>query len=271
MSLVTINFESQYLKNNTDVSIILPNRPRETDAKEFYKSDKKYKVVWLLHGTFGDHTDWLRHTMVEVYACERNLAVVMPSALNSDYVNWNGFAAGYQMWDYFTEELMPLVYGWFPVSDKREDNYIAGLSMGGYGAAMLGTGHPDKFAAVAALSAPPWNPATYFNKERRIWEGLDEELRFHNSVNNAGGWEKYLASQRNTWDIITREYASGKLPEMYFTCGTQDFLYEMFRDFRKHCEQEKMTAIKFEEIEGYTHEWRFWDLAIQRAFDFFGL
>lgn len=68
-----------------------------------------------------------------MYATERNLVVVMPSALNSNYSNWDKFMMGYDMFDYLTEVLMPLIYGWLPVSDKREDNFIAGLSMGGPG------------------------------------------------------------------------------------------------------------------------------------------
>ena len=83
MALVTMNFESEYLYSNHEISIILPDKPRSLTAKEFYSSGKKYKVLWLLHGTFGDHSDWLRKSNIELYACEKDLIVVMPSALNS--------------------------------------------------------------------------------------------------------------------------------------------------------------------------------------------
>ena len=53
MSLIHYNFESQYLNNNTDVNIILPDKPRDKTPEQFYGSGKKYKVLWLLHGTFG--------------------------------------------------------------------------------------------------------------------------------------------------------------------------------------------------------------------------
>ena len=76
-------------------------------------------MLWLLHGTFGDHTDWVRKTNIEMYATERNLVVVMPSALNSNYSNWNDYMLGYRMFDFLTEELMPMIYGWFPVSDNK--------------------------------------------------------------------------------------------------------------------------------------------------------
>ena len=109
MALVEINFESQYLCNNHIVSIILPDKPREITPRDFYGSGKKYPVLWLLHGTYGDHSDWIRKSNIELYACENDIIVVMPSALNSEYANWPGFSIGYHMWDYVTEELMPLI------------------------------------------------------------------------------------------------------------------------------------------------------------------
>lgn len=79
----------------------------------------------------------------------------MPSALNSNYANWPSFSTGFNMYDYIFEELMPVIYNWFLASDKREDNYIAGLSMGGRGTGVLAFNHPKKFAATAVLSATP--------------------------------------------------------------------------------------------------------------------
>ena len=97
MSLINLNFESRYLCNNTEVSIILPNLPGKETPKDFYGSGKKYPVLWLLHGTFGDHSDWVRKSNIELYACERNVIVVMPSGMNADYANWPTFSTGYNM------------------------------------------------------------------------------------------------------------------------------------------------------------------------------
>ena len=119
MALVHLNFQSKYLAGNTDVNLLLPDLPRTEEPGAFYASGKKFPVLWLLHGTFGDYTDWLRKSNVELYACEKDLIVVMPSAQNTDYANWDGFGVGCKMWDYLTEELMPLVYGWFPASKEK--------------------------------------------------------------------------------------------------------------------------------------------------------
>ena len=157
MSVVTMDFESYYLKNRHQVSIILPDRPRGQVPKDYYKEGQKFKVMWLLHGTFGDHLDWIRRTNIELYACERNPIVVMPSGLNANYSDWPECMMGFNMFSYLTEELMPMVYAWYPASSKREDNFIAGLSMGSGGSLKYAVNHPHLFAGAAQLSGPPRN------------------------------------------------------------------------------------------------------------------
>ena len=107
MSLLQFTFESQYLCNNTTVSVILPDRPHSVDAADFYSNGKKYRVLWLLHGTYGDHSDWVRKSMIEIYAREKNLICVMPSGMNADYENWPGFGMGFDMDSFLVKELMP--------------------------------------------------------------------------------------------------------------------------------------------------------------------
>ena len=57
MALILLNYESKYLCGNTDVNIILPEADRSMEPKEYYRHLKKYKVLWLLHGTYGDYSD----------------------------------------------------------------------------------------------------------------------------------------------------------------------------------------------------------------------
>lgn len=285
MSLIQMNFESQYLGCNHEITVILPDKPRQLTPKEFYSCGKKYKVLWLLHGTFGDHSDWLRKSNIELYACERDVIVVMPSAMNSDYASWPGFGIGYDMWSYLTEELMPLVYNWFPASDKREDNFIAGLSMGGGGVLKYALGHPEKFGGAAVLSScardlgylKPFADLTAaeFRAKAEAGEipGLNNRFgaRTINVVCKYPTVGDYLRSPENTWDILADLVKAGKeLPKLYAACGKNDFLYDAYATFKAYC-QELGVPVKFEEIEGFTHEWRFWDLTIQHAMTYFGL
>lgn len=269
MALLSLNFESEYLKSNHEVLVIMPDRPHGVAPALFYRTDKKYPVLWLLHGTYGDQTDWIRKSRIEVYAAERNLVVVMPPALNSNYSDWNDMMLGYQMFTYLTEELMPAIYGWLPVSDKREDNFIAGLSMGGRGTIKYAVHHWDKFAAAAILSAAvldydkmrPGHPSSFLDT-------TSERLR--KSIANAGGEEEFKKAE-NLWQLVDELAGTGKLPRLMFACGTEDELvYEQFKIFRKHAEELGLDIEWFIKA-GYKHEWRFWDLAIEHALDFFGI
>lgn len=268
MSVLMYNFESECLKNNHQITIILPDKPRSLTPKDFYLSGKKYKVLWLLHGTFGDSTDWLRKTNIEMYATEKDLVVVMPSALNSNYSNWDKSMMGFSMFDYLTEELMPLIYGWFPVSQKREDNFIAGLSMGGRGTIKYAVNHPEKFAAAAVLSAAPQDLSAMGPGAPGLLDTNNPRMR--NTLENAGGLEAFRNSNENVWAIIDKLAGTGTLPRLMFACGKNDGLYPSFLTFKKHAGEIGLDAEWFE-LDGYRHEWRFWDIAIQKALDFFGL
>lgn len=271
MALVHLNFQSKYLSGNTDVNIILPDLPRGGSPKRFYTPEKKYPVLWLLHGTFGDYTDWLRKTNIELYAAEKNLVVVMPSAQNTDYANWTDFGLGYHAFDYLTEELMPLIYGWFPASDKRKDNFIAGLSMGGRGALMYAYAHPTKFSAVYSISCVPQDmredaaeAAQDTASPLDPWVALSI-ARTRTRLKNAGGLEAYLSSPQNTWDQTLNIAKQEDGPKLYFSCGTEDtVMYQKFKKFRAYADEVGLNA-EFFEGNGFDHEWRYWDICVQDA------
>lgn len=271
MSLITWTFESRYLASSHSVTVLLPDAPRTEVPVEYYAQERRFKVLWLLHGTFGDQLDWLRRTNIDLYAAEKGLAVVMPSALNSNYSNWPDFSLGYRAYDYLTEELMPLVHGWLPVSSAREDNFIAGLSMGGRGTIKFAANHPDKFAAAAVLSAAPVEFDRILTDDYLADTSDLMAQRVRGMVANAGGREAFLDSEENVWRILTRLAPTGRLPRLLFACGAQDELIAAdLAGFRAHAESIGLDA-QFWVADGYRHEWRFWDLAIQRALDFFGL
>ncbi len=271
MALMTLTFESRYLRSNQTVSVVLPDMPRHLDPAAFYAAQQDLKVVWLLHGTFGDHTDWVRKTNVERYAAAKGVVLVMPSALNSNYANWSGFSLGYDMHDHLVHELMPLVHHWLPVSPRREDNFVAGLSMGGRGTVKLAASHPDLFAAAAVLSAAPVDLSGLTHEQvTASTDPMTQRLR--GMVDNAGGLDAFLASDENVWRVIDEQVAAGtSLPRMLFACGADDALiHDNLLAFRDHAARIGLDA-EFWVEDGYAHEWPFWDLAIRRAFEFFGL
>ena len=141
MALVSWNYHSHTLGISASANVILPQASVE--------KGEKLPVLYLLHGLSDDHTNWQRRTSIERYADPLGLAVVMPAVNRSFYAN---MAHGPRYWDFICEELPQLAQSFFPLSDKRADTFVAGLSMGGYGAFKVALSHPNRYAAAASLS-----------------------------------------------------------------------------------------------------------------------
>ena len=112
-------------------------------------SFRGHPTLWLLHGLSDDESIWSRSTSIERYVAPLGLSVVMPNVHRSFYTNMH---SGYRYWDFVSEELLEKARGFFPLSSARADNFVAGLSMGGYGALKLAVTLPEQFAAAASLS-----------------------------------------------------------------------------------------------------------------------
>src|SRR5678815_1741952 len=124
MALLDVHCFSESLAQSVSFYVLLPDGSVR----------RPYPTLYLLHGLSDDHTIWLRRTSIERYSAARNLAVVMPAGARSFYQD---MASGPRYWTFLSEELPALCRQWFPLSDDREDNFAAGLSMGGYGALRL--------------------------------------------------------------------------------------------------------------------------------------
>lgn len=281
MALLHLDFESAFMGSNQDVNIIVPDAPRTISPAEFYSSGRKYKVLWLLHGTFGGYSDWIRKSNIETYACERELIVVMPGVGNSDYEEWNNFTLGLNAEKYIMEELFPLIHHWLPASDKREDNYVAGLSMGGAGALKLALRYPERFAACASLSYCPRNLEStkadleklFAMKRSEVDDPSDvmhSRLRSYNSMHRYDSVEEYLDSPANLWRLIDTRMAEGGMPKLFFATGTEDpLMSDSFIALKKRFEEQGWDAV-WTDGPG-SHEWRVWERDIQKALSFFGM
>ena len=148
MAFAEFNFYSKSLQMDVQVSLILPEKVQGVGSAPAIRYGN-FPVLYLLHGTSGDHTDWERWTSIERYAAKKGLAVVMPAAQLSAYTN---MVHGERYFDYIAYELPEKISKLLPISCCREDTYLCGLSMGGYGALKIGLTLPENYAAIGTLS-----------------------------------------------------------------------------------------------------------------------
>jgi putative tributyrin esterase len=251
MALIHCDFYSEVLDLCTSMYVVLP-QPTRAEIQKQSKSSHGYPTLYLLHGLSDDHTIWQRRTCIERYVEPLGLAVVMPAVHRSFYTD---MAVGYRYWAFISEELPELARHFFPLSAAREDNFVAGLSMGGYGAFKLALTHPDRYAAAASLSGA-LDIVRAAKEKDEAWQAEIKRI-FGNRLNIAGSGNDlfYLAEQ----------VAKGKRAKLtlYQWCGTEDILYSANVRFHKHA-QALGLDLTYEEGSG-EHEWKYWDQQIQRV------
>lgn len=257
MAFIQMNLLSKSLMRMVPVNVILP-----VDKLTFpgmpVREDKPYKTLYLLHGIFGNYTDWVNGTRIQRFAEEYNLVVVMPSGDNAFYIDQPVTQNYYG--EFIGKELVELTRKMFPLSHEREDTYIGGLSMGGYGAIRNGFKYHDTFGAIVALSSAlvvegfreRTNDSPIFMERRDYAEALFGDL------------DKMLESDKNPKYLVKKLKAEGSvLPAVYMACGDADALLGVNEDFAKFL-KEQGVDVTFEVGPG-NHEWDFWDTYIKKG------
>ena len=237
MALLHVNFFSNTLGMCVSMDVILPQKTQGQI------------------GMSDDHTIWQRRTAIERYADAYDLAIIMPSTALGWYTD---MAIGPKWYSYIAKELPGICKQFFPISDKREDTFVAGLSMGGYGAMKLALSAPEAFSHAATLSGAVdfaallderWPTET--PDSRRYYEGIfgpHEAMR--------GGRDDLL--------VLAKQCAKAdNMPRVYQCCGTEDFLYKNNLGFRDHL-RALGCDLTYEEGPG-THAWDYWDAQIQKV------
>jgi S-formylglutathione hydrolase FrmB len=241
MALIQCDFFSETLQLSTSMNVILPQ-----------PAQARYPVLYLLHGLSDDHTTWLRRTSIERYVDPLGLAVVMPAVHRSFYAD---MAHGNRYWTFVSHELPALARGFFPVSRKREDTFVAGLSMGGYGTFKLALSFPQRFAAAASLSGA-LDQAGDMREMEPTWRAETEDIY--------GDLGKFAGSPNDVMHLARRlAKSTGPKPRLYQCCGTEDFLYDQNLRFRDQAIALGLD-LTYEEGPG-EHEWDYWDRMIQRV------
>lgn len=250
MSFFEMHYKSEALRSRVTVNVILPEYPQN--------EEKSFKTLYLLHGLSGDQNDWIRYTSIERYAKDHNVAVVMPSVGRSWYAD-TAYGANY--FTFVADELPRVCRSYFKgMSDAREDNYVGGLSMGGYGALKLAMTFPERYAGCISMSG-----SLDITRKGRAY--ILEEWRgnFGFDIENADALE---GSDNDLFALTRRAARAGKdFPKFYFWCGTDDVLIKVNREYRDLL-GELGADLVYTESEG-DHSWKWWDKHIQPALEHF--
>lgn len=260
MSLFTCNFFSKILMTPTRVNVCLPSPGSSETLTQsldmLYAKREPLRALYLLHGMNGDESAWLRKTNVERYAQRHNLALIMPHGENGFYID---MVHGAQWFTYLTEELPRFIGASFPVSSRREDTYIAGLSMGGYGAFKAAMTYPQRYAAFGSFSGALDIEAVAAAAKG---QGLERQAQ------DVFGGKPIAGSENDLFALTGRAMASGnKLPRAYLSCGDADeACYSMNLKMRSFL-LERSYPLTWCKVPGGRHDWDVWEAQIQRFLD----
>lgn len=251
------DFQSVILATRVKVHVYLPNVVTFTDeVMDFQKhySFPPFKTLYLLHGAWDSADQWVENTSVIRLAEEAGIALVIPSVGNSFYANT---LSGLRYEEYFMDELIGFARGLFPLSDQREDNFIAGVSMGGYGALKTVFKRPDLFSKCAVMSA-----VVDISYSARIIRTIGVE-----TDHLLGKWKELKGSE---FDLVTMlEAMDGRceeLPELLLLDSSEDYLRDTNAAFHNLLTEKKIPHT-YREYPGL-HDWKFWDEHIGECISF---
>ena len=241
MALLTCDFFSESLMVGTTVTVVLPQETQEQIGLGDQPVEGPPPVLYLLHGLSDDHTSWLRYTSIERYAAARGLAVVMPAAGRSFYADE---VHGHRYWTYVSEELPRIVGRFFRVSQEPADTFVAGLSMGGYGALKLVLTHPERYAAAACLSGA-LDLVSFAKRPDR------DEVMGRVFDHRIGPGD----------DLFALLEAARAVPPLHISCGTEDWLIDSCRMFAAAAAAAGVDVSS--DFRPGEHAWSLWDAVIQ--------
>ncbi|MGD6967838.1 alpha/beta hydrolase [Rossellomorea vietnamensis] len=251
MPRIECSFYSEVLSKVVSMSVLLP---QETVESLKQNREVKYPTLFLLHGFSDHHNTWIDSTSLQRYVEGRGLAVVMPAVDNSYYTD---MVYGGDYWKFLTEEILLKARTMFPLSDKREDTFVAGHSMGGFGALKWGLNKPEVFGAIASMSGVA-DMVFHLENVRKQENDKKRALTLVFGENDISQTENDIL-----WKLEELALSDEKQPMLYQTCGTEDFLYE--HNVRFHNKSKELNLSTTTEFLPGDHTWEFWDAAIQRV------
>lgn len=235
MAIFSVEFFSTSLRRFTAFKAVLPNdMPMEmVGANPHYQ--RPMKTLILLHGYSGSENDWLMNTIISEKAGIYNLAVIFPQGDNSFYLD--GPETGRSYCTYIGEELPQYVSKVFGLSERREDTFIGGFSMGGFGALHTAFAFPERFAKVLSFSS-----ALIHHNMETMTPATDDGIANYDYYRMVFGPLEELPHSANNPEYLLEQLQLKKqpIPKIFMCIGTEDFLYEPNQIFRSFLTEHKV-------------------------------
>ncbi len=262
----TVTIDAPSIGRKTAYNIILP-------ADYETSGDKRYPVLYLLHGYSGNYNNWSGMGAARA-AKGLDLIVVMPDGGNSWYLNWAESGEGQKnAWDDFiVKDLVGHVDATYRTIAAREGRAINGLSMGGFGALALGLRHPELFCSIGSHSGALAIAKTAGDRLRSGQEPTPRKNQPSDTPNERIQIEGFRSQAERTPKgklFLKPEDADAadpfklvllvpkeKLPHIYVDCGTEDRLITASRDFAKLLMENKIPFV-YGESAG-AHNGQYW-------------
>ena len=239
------------LQRRTSISVILPS-----DNLHFLQDKEEivpqpYKTLYLLHGLYGSDDIFLANTSIQKFAEDNGIAIVIPCGENSFYVDHEASHRFYGQ--YVGQELLDITRNIFPLSDKREDTFIAGFSMGGYGAIRNGLKYSQNFSKIGMISsALITDDIVDYTSDSNVLRSREFYESIFGNLNNLKGSDMDPKALIETTENI---------PDIFMACGEDDFLLDKNIDFHDFLTS-KGIFCEFVKAEG-EHTWEFCDKYIK--------
>lgn len=264
MAFFDVQFFSQALNRSVRVSVLLP-----TDQGAYLETEPKkpFPTLYLLHGMTGSQDSWLGAETLWSIAQSYRLAVVMPAGENSFYCD--SALTGGNYGTFIAKELVEFTRNSFPLSRKREDTWIGGLSMGGFGAMVNGLRNPETFGYITSFSAALIKQLILRADDV---PGLDYFTRVqYQSMFGLERIEDFAGSDCDYEALAEKLAASGKeKPVIYMDCGTEDVsLYRANAEFK-----DKLLALQYDvtwDSRPGGHDMNFWNDSLRKVAEFLPL
>ena len=219
-------------------------------SHNYAATTRRYPVLYLLHGLYGDYQNWDTLTNLAQYAAGTDWIIVMPDADDSWYTN-SATKPQDKFEDYIAKDLIAEIDGKYRSIRDRHARAIAGLSMGGYGALKLALRDPQLFAFAGSLSGA-------LDAARDLDSRRPEFARKLVEVFGPPG--NPVREDNDVFHLLQR-VAPKDLPYLYLACGTEDNFLSVNREFVAGLSQHSVRY-EYHETPGQ-HDWGDWDRAIK--------